>query len=94
MNALITLPKDLRVSNFCSIGVSVYEITHDYRVTWPFQLDRRSRVQTRHMKDAGELAEPSGPLPPAMAGALAAFERHLRSERSLSPPAHRSRLCR
>jgi len=37
------------------------------------------------MKDAGELAEPSGPLPPAMAAALAAFERHLRSERSLSP---------
>ena len=37
------------------------------------------------MKDAGELAEPPGPLPPAMAAALAAFERHLRSERSLSP---------
>jgi integrase/recombinase XerC len=37
------------------------------------------------MKDVGELAETSGPLPPAMAAALAAFERHLRSERSLSP---------
>ncbi len=37
------------------------------------------------MKDAGELAEPRGPLPPALAAALAAFERHLRSERSLSP---------
>jgi integrase/recombinase XerC len=37
------------------------------------------------MKDAGELAEPSGPRPPAMAAALAAFERYLRSERSLSP---------
>ena len=37
------------------------------------------------MKDAGELAGPPGPLPPAMAAALAAFERHLRSERSLSP---------
>jgi len=73
------------VSNFSSIGVSVYEITHDYRVTWSFQPDRRSRVQTRDMKDAGKLAESSGPLPPAMAGALAAFERHLRSERSLSP---------
>jgi integrase/recombinase XerC len=36
------------------------------------------------MKDSGELAEPSGPLPPAMAAALAAFERYLRSERSLS----------
>ena len=28
---------------------------------------------------------PSGPLAPALAAALAAFERHLRSERSLSP---------
>jgi integrase/recombinase XerC len=37
------------------------------------------------MKDAGNPAEPPGPLPPAMAAALAAFERHLRSERSLSP---------
>src|SRR5271165_4971027 len=37
------------------------------------------------MKDARELAEPLGPLPPAMAAALAAFERYLRSERSLSP---------
>src|SRR5215472_12488753 len=42
------------------------------------------------MKDADEMAEPSGRLPPgrlppALASALAAFERHLRSERSLSP---------
>jgi integrase/recombinase XerC len=37
------------------------------------------------MKDAGEPPEPPGPLPPAMAAALAAFERYLRSERSLSP---------
>jgi integrase/recombinase XerC len=37
------------------------------------------------MKDAGEPAEPPGPLPPALAAALAAFERYLRSERSLSP---------
>jgi integrase/recombinase XerC len=49
------------------------------------------------MEDAGELAGPPrslplptgplppGPLPPEMAAALAAFERHLRSERSLSP---------
>ena len=28
---------------------------------------------------------PPGPMPPALAAALAAFERHLRSERSLSP---------
>jgi integrase/recombinase XerC len=42
-------------------------------------------VQTRHMQDVGELSEPPGPLPPAMAVALAAFERYLRSERSLSP---------
>jgi integrase/recombinase XerC len=34
------------------------------------------------MKDAGA---PEGSLPPAMAEALAAFERHLRAERSLSP---------
>src|SRR5580698_9151439 len=34
------------------------------------------------MKDAGA---PEGALPPAMAEALAAFERHLRAERSLSP---------
>jgi integrase/recombinase XerC len=37
------------------------------------------------MRDAGRRAEPSGQLPPEMAAALAAFERHLRSERSLSP---------
>jgi integrase/recombinase XerC len=36
------------------------------------------------MKDAGESAELSGSLPPAMAAALAAFERHLQFERSLS----------
>ena len=42
------------------------------------------------MKDADEAGGPrgpllSGPLPPALAAALAAFERHLRSERSRSP---------
>ncbi len=37
------------------------------------------------MKDAGERAAATGPLPPALAAALAAFERFLRSERSLSP---------
>src|SRR6516165_5685456 len=44
----------------------------------------------RFMKDADEAAglpgtPPRGPLPDALATALAAFERHLRSERSLSP---------
>jgi len=73
------------MSNFSSIGVSVYEITHDYRVTCPFPVRRGFRVHTGHMKDAGDPAEPPGPLPPAMAVALAAFERYLRSERSLSP---------
>ena len=73
------------MSNFSSIGVSVYEITRDWRVTWPFRVHRRSVMHTRHMQDAGELSGPSGPLPPAMAAALAAFERYLRSERSLSP---------
>ena len=37
------------------------------------------------MRDAGESAAAADPLPPAMAEPLAAFERHLRSERSLSP---------
>jgi integrase/recombinase XerC len=41
-------------------------------------------VHTGPMTDAGETAEPPGPLPPAMAAALAAFERYLRLERSLS----------
>ena len=70
------------MSNFSSIGVSVYEIIHDYRVTCPFPVRRGSRVHTGDMKEPGE---PPGPLPPAMAAALAAFERYLRSERSLSP---------
>jgi integrase/recombinase XerC len=73
------------MSNFSSIGVSVYEITHDYRVTCRFPVCRGSRVHTGHMKDAGTFAETPGPLPDAMAAALAAFERHLRSGRSLSP---------
>jgi integrase/recombinase XerC len=42
-------------------------------------------VQTGPMRDAGEAAEAAGPLPPSMAAPLAAFERYLRSERSLSP---------
>ena len=42
------------------------------------------------MKDADDAVRPPrplppGPLPPALAASLAAFERHLRSERSLSP---------
>ncbi len=37
------------------------------------------------MKDAAEPAEAEGPLPPQLAAALAAFERYLRAERSLSP---------
>ncbi len=38
------------------------------------------------MKDAAGAADPQpGVLPPPLAAALAAFERHLRSERSLSP---------
>jgi integrase/recombinase XerC len=37
------------------------------------------------MKGTRGPAEPPGPLPPEMIAALAAFERHLRSERSLSP---------
>ena len=37
------------------------------------------------MKDADDAVRSPGPLPAALAAALAAFERHLRSERSLSP---------
>jgi integrase/recombinase XerC len=37
------------------------------------------------MSDAGETAADAGSLPPSMAAPLAAFERYLRSERSLSP---------
>ncbi len=37
------------------------------------------------MSDAGKTAAGAGPLPPSMAAPLAAFERYLRSERSLSP---------
>jgi integrase/recombinase XerC len=70
------------MSNFSSIGVSACEIIHDSPSPGLFRACVRSVVQTRPMKDAGEAA---GPLPPSMAAALAAFERHLRSERSLSP---------
>src|SRR5579859_1802547 len=53
---------------------------------------RRPRVHTGHMKDSrprrspGPSSPPATPvaLPPPMTSALAAFERHLRSERSLS----------
>ncbi len=69
------------MSNFSSIGVSRCEITHDCRVAWPFRYSRGSAVHTGHMKDDGELA---APLSPEMIAALTAFERHLRSERSLS----------
>ena len=81
------------MSNFSSIGVSVYEITHDCRVTWLFGPAYPARVHTGHMKDAKprRSPEPGSPpvpapvtLPPEMTSALAAFERHLRSERSLS----------
>ena len=37
------------------------------------------------MKEAGEPADAGEPLPPRLAAALAAFERYLRAERSLSP---------
>src|SRR6516225_2370919 len=51
-----------------------------------FRLARRSRVHTGLMTDAQES------LPPEMAAALAAFERHLRAERSLSPHTVRAYL--
>jgi integrase/recombinase XerC len=86
------------MSNFSSIGVSQYEITRD---SLPGRPGLRSPagfgVQTEKVKDAAEPvddganayeaapAEALGPLPPQLAAALAAFERYLRSERSLSP---------
>ena len=81
------------MSNFSSIGVSVYEITRDWRVTCPFPPagDPRVHTETHEGADAAPPqprrppASPPGLLPPALAAALAAFERHLRSERSLSP---------
>jgi integrase/recombinase XerC len=62
-------------------------------VSWPAWLPLTSGcgVQTEMVEDAAEPEENSppasaeGPLPPRLAAALAAFERHLRAERSLSP---------
>jgi integrase/recombinase XerC len=51
-----------------------------------FRFTRRSRVQTGLMADARDA------LPLRMAEALAAFERHLRAERSLSPHTVRAYL--
>ena len=47
-----------------------------------FRVSGPVRVQTGFMENSGAA---TGPLPPPMAAALAAFERHLRAERSLSP---------
>jgi integrase/recombinase XerC len=47
-----------------------------------FRVSGPVRVQTGFMDNSGATA---GPVPPPMAAALAAFERHLRAERSLSP---------
>jgi integrase/recombinase XerC len=56
-------------------------------VSWaPFQVAGRSWVHTFPMADAQD------PLPPRMTEALAAFERHLRAERSLSPHTVRAYL--
>ena len=73
------------MSNFSSIGVSGSEIIRDGLSPALFRVHGPLRVQTGPMRDAGESAAAADPLPPAMAAALAAFERHLRSERSLSP---------
>lgn len=70
------------MSNFSSIGVSVCEITDDRLSPGLFRARGGLVVQTGPMTDARAAADP---LPPAMAAALAAFERYLRSERSLSP---------
>jgi integrase/recombinase XerC len=73
------------MSNFSSIGVSGYENIRDRLSPGRFRVHGPLRVQTGPMSDAGETAAGAAPLPPSMAAPLAAFERYLRSERSLSP---------
>jgi integrase/recombinase XerC len=73
------------VSNFSSIGVSACENIRDRLSPERLRVHGLLRVQTGPMSDAGETAADAGPLPPSMAAPLAAFERYLRSERSLSP---------
>src|SRR3984957_3581750 len=57
----------------------------------PLPLARRSRVHTGPMTAAEEQGR-ENPLPPELAAVLAAFERHLRAERSLSPHTVRAYL--
>src|ERR1700730_6312535 len=57
----------------------------------PLPPARRSKVHTDPMT-AEQEKERENPLPPELAAILAAFERHLRAERSLSPHTVRAYL--
>ena len=85
MNARITLPQRPPHVKLQFDRRVVCEIIGDRLSPGLFRVRGPLRVQTGPMRDAGESAAAADPLPPAMAEPLAAFERHLRSERSLSP---------
>ena len=63
----------------------MYEIIHDRLSLGLFRVHGLLRVQTGPMRDAADSAAAVDLLPPSLAEPLAAFERYLRSERSLSP---------
>jgi integrase/recombinase XerC len=85
MNARITLPQRPRYVKLQFDRRVACEIIGDRLSPGLFRVRGPLRVQTGPMRDAGESSAAEDSLPPAMAVPLAAFERHLRAERSLSP---------
>jgi integrase/recombinase XerC len=85
MNAPITLPQRAPHVKLQFDRRVVCETISDRLSPGLFRVRGQLRVQTGPMRNAGESAAAADLLPPAMAEPLAAFERHLRSERSLSP---------